>query len=97
MITKKTIGKLIILILIIIISKIIIKGENGFYYLAQLKNENENLIKDIHRLENEKDQKLAEINDLETIPFYSEKIARENLQMADSNDHIFLIVKNESK
>jgi cell division protein FtsB len=97
MITKKTIGKLIILILIIIISKIIIKGENGFYYLAQLKNENEDLIKDIHRLENEKAQKLVEINDLETTPFYSEKIARENLQMANSDDHIFLIIKNESK
>ena len=52
MITKKNTGKLIILILIIIISKIIIKGENGFYYLAQLKNENEDLIKDIQRLEN---------------------------------------------
>ena len=97
MITKKTIGKLIILILIIIISKIIIKGENGFCYLAQLKKENEELIKDIQRFQNEKAQKLAEINDLETIPFYSEKIARENLQMAESNDHIFLIVKNESK
>lgn len=97
MITKKTIGKLIILILIIIISKIIIKGENGFYYLAQLKSENENLINEIQLIEIEKAQKLAEIDDLEKIPFYSEKIARENLQMADSNDHIFLIVKKESK
>jgi len=97
MINKKTIGKLIILSLIIIICKIIIKGENGFYYLAQLKNENNQILDDISKLEKEKITKLAEINDLETNPFYSEKIAREKLQMADSNDHIFLIVKNESK
>jgi cell division protein FtsB len=97
MITKKTVGKLFVITLIIITSKIIINGENGFYYLAQLKKENEDLIKDIKRLEINKAQKLAEINNLETIQFYSEKIARENLQMAHSNDHIFLIVKNESK
>ena len=51
MITKKTIGKLIILILIIIISKIIIKGENGFCYLGQLKKENEDLIQKKDELE----------------------------------------------
>lgn len=97
MITKKTIGKLFVITLIIIISKIIIKGENGFYYLSQLKNEKNQIIDDIAKLENEKVAKLAEINDLETNSFYSEKIAREKLQMAHANDHIFLIVKNESK
>ena len=97
MITKKTVGKLFVITLIIIISKIIINGENGFYYLSRLKNENNLILDDIAKLENDKATKLAEINDLKTNPFYSEKIAREKMQMAHANDHIFLIVKNESK
>ena len=95
MITKKSIGKLIILTLILILCKIIIKGENGFCYLAQLKDENNNLLEDILKLENEKIKKIDEIKNLEDKPFYSEKIARENLQMANLDDHIFLIVKKE--
>ena len=90
---KKIIGSLIFLFLIIIILLFILFGENGLKLWFDLKSENNLLIKDLSKLELEQKKLSDNIDNLKQKSFYTEQIARENLQMANPKDHIFLIIK----
>ena len=90
---KKIIGYLIFLFLIIIILLFILFGENGLKLWFDLKSENNLLIKDLSKLELEQKKLSDNIDNLKEKSFYTEQIARENLQMANPKDHIFLIIK----
>ncbi len=90
---KKIIGSLIFLFLIIIILLFILFGENGLKLWFDLKSENNLLIKDLSKLELEQKKLSDNIDNLKEKSFYTEQIARENLQMANPKDHIFLIIK----
>ena len=90
---KKIIGSLIFLFLIIIILLFILFGDNGLKLWFDLKSENNLLIKDLSKLELEQKKLSDNIDNLKEKSFYTEQIARENLQMANPKDHIFLIIK----
>ena len=90
---KKIVGSLIFLFLIIIILLFILFGENGLKLWFDLKSENNLLIKDLSKLELEQKKLSDNIDNLKEKSFYTEQIARENLQMANPKDHIFLIIK----
>lgn len=90
---KKIIGSLIFLFLIIIILLFILFGENGLKLWFDLKTQNNLLLKDLSKLELEQKKISDNIDNLKEKSFYTEQIARENLQMANPKDHIFLIIK----
>ena len=90
---KKIIGSLIFLFLIIIILLFILFGENGLKLWFDLKSQNNLLLKDLSKLELEQKKLSDNIDNLKEKSFYTEQIARENLQMANPKDHIFLIIK----
>ena len=90
---KKIIGSLIFLFLIIIILLFILFGENGLKLWFDLKSKNNLLLKDLSKLELEQKKLSDNIDNLKEKSFYTEQIARENLQMANPKDHIFLIIK----
>ena len=90
---KKIIGSLIFLFLIIIILLFILFGENSLKLWFDLKTQNNLLIKDLSKLELEQKKLSDNIDNLKEKSFYTEQIARENLQMANPKDHIFLIIK----
>ena len=90
---KKIVGSLIFLFLIIIILLFILFGENGLKLWFDLKSENNLLVKDLSKLELEQKKLSDNIDNLKEKSFYTEQIARENLQMANPKDHIFLIIK----
>ena len=90
---KKIVGSLIFLFLIIIILLFILFGENGLKLWFDLKSENNLLIKDLSKLELEQKKLSDNLDNLKEKSFYTEQIARENLQMANPKDHIFLIIK----
>jgi len=90
---KKIIGSLIFLFLIIIILLFILFGENSLKLWFDLKSENNLLLKDLSKLELEQKKLSDNIDNLKEKSFYTEQIARENLQMANPKDHIFLIIK----
>jgi cell division protein FtsB len=90
---KKIIGCLIFLFLIIIILLFILFGENSLKLWFDLKSQNNLLLKDLSKLELEQKKLSDNIDNLKEKSFYTEQIARENLQMANPKDHIFLIIK----
>ena len=90
---KKIINSLIFLFLIIIILLFILFGENSLKLWFDLKSENNLLLKDLSKLELEQKKLSDNIDNLKEKSFYTEQIARENLQMANPKDHIFLIIK----
>jgi len=90
---KKIIGSLIFLFLIIIILLFILFGENSLKLWFDLKSQNNLLLKDLSKLDLEQKKLSDYIDNIKEKSFYIEQIARENLQMANPKDHIFLIIK----
>lgn len=66
-------------------------GSQGFYNLQKLKHENAVLEKDIFASEQELSDLAAEVVAWQTEPFYKEKLAREHLHMARTDEEIYYL------
>jgi len=66
-------------------------GTRGVRALKKLQNENAELAKEIHRLNNQLNVQKKEVELWQKHAFYKEKIAREQLQMARKGDEIYLV------
>lgn len=66
-------------------------GAYGLQAMVQLKRENSYLLQEIVSLGQEITHLEQEINAWITDPFYKEKVAREQLQMARSGDQIYYL------
>jgi cell division protein FtsB len=66
-------------------------GSDGMTKLSELQQENDQLEADIVLLKNEIEGIDLQVAQWNTDPYYKEKIAREQLQMARSDDQILFI------
>ena len=89
MLSKKIVGKLISISIITSLLLLILIGKNGLWVWADLKSQIRALQNELKELELQKGKLSEEINNLQN-DFYIEQIAREQLQMAYPDDHIYL-------
>lgn len=66
-------------------------GSRGLPALRALRNENKELVADIIALEADVAVVQKEIDEWHTYPFYTEKIAREELQLINPGDTVYFI------
>ena len=66
-------------------------GPRGVYSLHHIKKENRDLANEVATLQQEIAQLDEQIRTVQSDPFYKEKIAREQLQMARKGETIYLI------
>jgi cell division protein FtsB len=66
-------------------------GSAGITLVWQLDHGNEMMEKKIDELKNENEQLILAIDEWDKYPFYKEKIAREQLQMAAPEDELYVI------
>lgn len=66
-------------------------GDHGFKAVLRLKHENAATVAKIDRLHTEVDALNVRISDLKAYPWYKEKIAREELQLAYPDEEIILL------
>lgn len=76
---------------IIIFGGVYFFGSQGLTYLWQVKQENNELGHQLSEIQAEVDALQNEISDWTKHPFYQEKVAREQLQMARADETIYYI------
>jgi len=72
-----------------------VTGAHGMKKIHELWAENAAFAQTIKRLNNERECLRCEINDWQHYPWYREKIAREELQLAYPHDELFLRTKEK--
>ncbi len=77
---------------IIIFTSVYIFGPQGIYVLRAMHQENSVLEKTIEGLHLEIKELEDQIVAWKTYPFYKEKIAREQLQMARKDDQVYYLI-----
>ena len=68
-------------------------GSNSISSLVALQTDNRSLQEQLHTREQEIAQLEHEIVQWESQPFYKEKVAREQLQMARAHEHVYYRVE----
>ena len=88
---KKIIFRVFFGLEVLIFSFTYLFGTNGIYKLNQLKRENHNLKTENLKIKNEINEIENQIKEWSADPFYIEKVAREQLQMARKDDQIYIL------
>jgi cell division protein FtsB len=89
--TKRLFSRLVLFGQIIVFTIFYMWGAQGIQAIYAMRHENVEINKNIAALKNEIAQLEQDINQWSEYSFYKEKIAREQLQMARSDEEIFLI------
>ena len=76
---------------VVIFTLLYLIGPAGVYSSNILRRENDELLKEIYTIESEVNHLYTQIELVKTEPFYKEKIAREQLQMAKDGELIVYI------
>ncbi|THB80521.1 MAG: septum formation initiator family protein [Desulfobacteraceae bacterium] len=91
MVMSEKLGVLFSVFVIIILFLLIVFGRDGLMDLKQLKQKEQEVLTQTHKIE-EKNQVLAhEIHDLKTDPEYVEHVARHEHEMAAGDELVFRI------
>ena len=88
---KQSVGRIFVVAEVIIFLGFYIWGANGLSALSHLKNDIESQAALVMQLRAEVSQLESMITTQMQHPFFQEKIAREQLQMARANEEIYLI------
>lgn len=88
---KKYFLQIFLYIEIIIFSFFYLFGSNGLKSLHDLENQNNSLTIENNLLKQEINELQSNITQWDNDPFYKEKIAREQLQMARPDEEIYLV------
>jgi len=92
---KKIVSRALIILEVIIFLAFYCWGSEGVSRLNELRSENKHLTNNIESLEKEVASLEGEVIQFKKDPFYKEKIAREQLQMAYKNEEILFIKEGE--
>lgn len=88
---KRTILRCLFGLQIIIFSGVYFFGSQGLNHLWQLRQENNEITQQLQAIQTEVDALQQEVVDWTQHPFYQEKVAREQLQMARPDETIYYV------
>lgn len=88
---KKLFSRGLLLAECVVFAAFYIGGTRGLPLLRALRAENKLCVQDIMLLESEINQLQSDIDEWHAYPFYKEKVAREELQLINPGDTVYLV------